>query len=136
MRRQRSGMGLILATMGIAFALALWPLPEYLTPFRPNWMALAPLPITATRLPARSTAVSQRAEWKAGPAKLSRPSISGSLGRLSWPQAVTKASAVRREPSAREIDQMPAVSSLAAPTTSAPRRMWPASSCRSTTPSM
>ncbi len=41
MRRQRSGMGLILATMGIAFALALWPLPEYLTPFRPNWMALA-----------------------------------------------------------------------------------------------
>ena len=41
MSRQRSGMGLILATMGIAFALALWPLPEYLTPFRPNWMALA-----------------------------------------------------------------------------------------------
>lgn len=41
MSRQRSGMGLILATMGIAFALALWPLPEYLTPFRPNWVALA-----------------------------------------------------------------------------------------------
>lgn len=40
MSRQRNGMGLILATMAIAFALALWPLPEYLAAFRPNWLAL------------------------------------------------------------------------------------------------
>ena len=42
-----------------------------------NWKALAPVPITATRLPVRSTSWRQRAEWKAGPAKLSQPGMSG-----------------------------------------------------------
>lgn len=40
MSRQRGGMGLILVTLAIAFALSLWPLPDYLAPFRPNWLAL------------------------------------------------------------------------------------------------
>ena len=40
MSRQRNGMGLILVTMAVAFVLALWPLPDYLAPFRPNWLAL------------------------------------------------------------------------------------------------
>lgn len=40
MSRQRSGMGVILASFAIAFVLVLWPLPEYLAPFRPNWLAL------------------------------------------------------------------------------------------------
>ena len=35
-----------------------------------NWIAEAPVPMTATRLPARSCAWSQRAEWKALPSKV------------------------------------------------------------------
>ena len=38
------------------------------------------MPITATRLPVRSTEWSQRAEWKSAPSKVSMPSISGSRG--------------------------------------------------------
>ena len=56
-----------------------------------NWAALQPVPITPTRLPVRSTEWSQRAEWNAGPANESRPSIFGSCGRLSWPTALITA---------------------------------------------
>ena len=49
--------------------------------------------MTATRLPLRSTSWRHSAEWKAGPAKLPMPSISGNRGRLSWPTAVTTAEA-------------------------------------------
>ena len=45
-----------------------------------NWTALAPVPITATRLPARSYSWSQRAEWKLAPANSSRPSTDGIAG--------------------------------------------------------
>ena len=50
--------------------------------------------MTPTRLPVRSTEWSQRAEWNAGPAKDSRPSIFGSCGRFSWPTALITALAV------------------------------------------
>ncbi len=39
MSRQH-GSNLILATILSAFALALWPVPDYLAAFRPNWLAL------------------------------------------------------------------------------------------------
>ena len=32
-----------------------------------------------------------RAEWKAGPLKLSRPGMSGIVGRFNWPTALTNA---------------------------------------------
>ena len=51
-----------------------------------NWKALAPVPITAMRLPASSTSARQRAEWKAGPANVSSPSMSGSRGQLNRPR--------------------------------------------------
>ena len=44
------------------------------------WIAEAPVPITATRLPARSASWSQRAEWNTSPWKESMPSMSGSRG--------------------------------------------------------
>ena len=56
-----------------------------------NCTALAPVPITATRLPCRSTSWSHRAEWNVGPANESRPSMSGKSGRLSWPTALMTA---------------------------------------------
>ena len=56
-----------------------------------NWAALQPVPMTPTRLPVRSTSWSQRAEWNAGPANDSRPSIFGSWGRFSWPTALMTA---------------------------------------------
>ena len=40
MSRQRNGGGIVLGTVLVAFALALWPLPENLGLFRPNWLAL------------------------------------------------------------------------------------------------
>ena len=57
-----------------------------------NWMALAPVPSTATRLPRRSTEWSHSAEWKAGPWKVPSPGSSGIEGRDSWPTAVTSTS--------------------------------------------
>ena len=40
MSRQRGGTGLLWASLLMAFALALWPLPDYLAVLRPNWLAL------------------------------------------------------------------------------------------------
>lgn len=40
MSRQSSSAGLILASLLLAFALALWPLPDYLGVFRPQLLAL------------------------------------------------------------------------------------------------
>ena len=53
-----------------------------------SWMAVAPVPITATRLPVRSMGSwGQWKEWKAGPSKLSMPSILGRVGVDSTPTA-------------------------------------------------
>ncbi len=54
------------------------------------------MPITATRLPRRSTSWSQRAEWKSAPPKSSMPSMSGSRGSESPPAATTSVRAVTR----------------------------------------
>ncbi len=48
-----------------------------------NWIALAPVPSTAIRLPFRSVEWSHCAEWKAGPSKLLVPGMSGIAGRES-----------------------------------------------------
>jgi hypothetical protein len=57
------------------------------------WIALQPVPMTATRLPVRSTSWRHRAVWKAGPSNCSSPGIGGTDGTDSWPQAVTSTSA-------------------------------------------
>ena len=53
------------------------------------WMAEAPVPMTATRLPVRSASWFQRAEWKISPLKSSMPLMSGSEGSHSAPTAET-----------------------------------------------
>ena len=53
------------------------------------WIADAPVPTLATRLPVRSTLWSQRAEWNSSPWNVSSPSISGSLGSESPPAPTT-----------------------------------------------
>ena len=58
-----------------------------------TWIALHPVPTTATRLPRRSTSWRHSAVWKAGPAKLSRPGRGGTAGTDNCPQAVTSTSA-------------------------------------------
>ncbi len=45
-----------------------------------NWIALAPVPITATRLPAKSKSWSHSAEWKLAPLKSSSPGTSAYEG--------------------------------------------------------
>src|SRR4051812_30489027 len=56
-----------------------------------NCTALAPVPMTATRLPRRSRSWSHRAEWNEGPVNDSRPGMFGYDGRFSWPTALTTA---------------------------------------------
>ena len=52
--------------------------------------AVAPVPITATRLPARSAASSHFAVWMTSPAKSCTPSMSGSRGWERKPVAVSR----------------------------------------------
>ena len=47
------------------------------------------MPIEATRLPFSTASWSQRAEWKTGPSKRSRPGMSGSFGSVSGPSPAT-----------------------------------------------
>ena len=50
-----------------------------------TWIALQPVPTTATRLPARSTSWRHRAVWKAGPSKLSSPAKRRHRGHRELP---------------------------------------------------
>ena len=92
-----------------------------------SWKALAPVPITATRLPASACWCCHAAEWKAGPANDSRPGMSGRRGRLSWPTALISAlaSSVSSPPSRERMRtvQRAAASSQRAAITSVPKRM-------------
>ena len=92
------------------------------------WKPLAPAPIMATLCPERSTEWSHRAEWKEGPAQVSRPGMSGMWGRLSWPTAeiTARASRVDSVPSPARVRtvQVPVRSSQAAPRTSVLHRTW------------
>lgn len=76
---------------------------------------------------------SQRAEWKVVPAKVSRPGMSGSLGSLSVPVAVTSTLAVS-SPRLVRTRQRCASGSQLAPSSSVPRligmRSSAATSCR------
>jgi hypothetical protein len=75
--------------------------PGLLDDVREDWIALAPVPTTATRRPVRSWSCRQAAEWNAVPAKSSRPVSSGTAGRLSCPHAVISTSHSALPPSAR-----------------------------------
>ncbi len=56
--------------------------------------ALAPEPTTAMDLPAGSNEWSHCAEWNEVPVNESMPSMLGSVGRESWPTALTRMSTV------------------------------------------
>ena len=83
-----------------------WSTPPAAATGGTNWMALAPEPITATCRPVRSTEWSQRAECHDGPANVSIPSMSGTWGRLSWPQANTtvSTSSSSSPPAVRQVE--------------------------------
>ena len=59
-----------------------------------NWIAEAPVPITATLRPVRSRSWFQAAEWKTSPSKDSSPGSSGVLGTARMPAPHTSTSAV------------------------------------------
>jgi hypothetical protein len=96
------------------------------------WIAEAPVPIEATRLPSSSASWSQRAEWKTGPGKSSRPGISGIFGSVSGPMPATSTRALRvpsdvssSQWSSRQVADSTAVFSLTwrrTPKSSATRR--------------
>ena len=97
-----------------------------------NWIAEAPVPITATRSPARSWSWSQRAEWKVVPAKLSRPGRSGTSGSDSGPWAVISTSALSG-PCEVSISQRAWDSSHSADCSSVSNRMCPTTPKRAAT---
>ena len=88
-----------------------------------TWTAEAPVPITATRRPARGTEWSQRAVWKTGPAKSSIPSISGSRGSHSAPTPRTRTLA-SYSPAVVLTAHRPRVSSKRAAVTSTPNLIF------------
>jgi hypothetical protein len=55
-----------------------------------NWMAEAPVPMTATRSPVRSWSWRQREEWNVVPANRSSPGRSGTDGSDKAPVALTR----------------------------------------------
>jgi hypothetical protein len=71
-----------------------WSLPTLGWISGTNWIAEAPVPITATRSPVRSCSQSHWAEWNAVPSKLSSPGTSGNDGSDSGPWAAIRTSAV------------------------------------------
>ena len=55
------------------------------------WTPVAPVPITATRLPVKSTgSLGKRAVWQERPLKSSTPGIVGMVGAERGPMAVTR----------------------------------------------
>ncbi len=76
------------------------------------WIAEDPVPITATRLPVKSTpSCGHQPVWYVSPRKLSRPSISGSLAADRQPVAITTNRASIRPPVSVSTSQRSAVSS-------------------------
>ena len=100
-----------------------------------TWTAEAPVPTTATRLPARLSPGGHRDVWNRGPANVASPGTSGALGSASTPGAATTTSAVQ---SPREVAtrQTAAPSSQASRRTSWPSRRWGRTPNPSTTRSM
>jgi hypothetical protein len=101
-----------------------------------NCTALAALPITPTRSPARSWSQSQRAEWNLVPANESRPGMSGQLSSLNMPRPATTTSNSKVSPGAVSTRQTARASSHTADVTSVSKRMRSRNANRSTTSSM
>ena len=91
--------------------------------FGTNWIADGPVPITATRRPARSCSWSQSIEWNRRPANDSRPGSSGVIGLPKGPVAETSTSAAIR-PAEVSNSQRRLPSSQRASLTSVSYEMW------------
>jgi hypothetical protein len=96
------------------------------------WIAEAPVPIDATRLPRRSSEWSQRAECTVGPVNVSSPGKSGIFGSTSGPVPEIRTFAVMG-PTDVSIRQRRASSSHAASSTSVFNRIFDRTPKRSTT---
>jgi hypothetical protein len=97
-----------------------------------NCTAEAPVPMTATRSPARAWLWSQCSEWKLAPAKRSRPGMSGTIGVPKGPVADTSTRAVR-VPRLVSSTQCPASSSQRASRSSVPNRTRSGTPCSAAT---
>jgi hypothetical protein len=86
-------------------------------------MALAPVPMTATRRPVRAWSWFQFAVWNVVPANVSRPGRSGIAGSLSGPGAAMTTSAVY-SPRSVVTCQWLATSSQRASVTAQSVSMW------------
>ena len=82
-----------------------------------TWTAEAPVPMIATRLPVRSWLWSQRAVCIVRPAKDSTPSMSGRLGMVSAPLALTRNRAQTVSPESSSTRHRSASASNVAPST-------------------
>ena len=91
--------------------------------------AVAPDPISATRLPVRSSPWSQRAVWNALPSKRSRPGSSGDHGSLRRPGAVTSTRAASGSPEVSSSQCWRSATQVA-PSSSQLRRVWRSTSNR------
>nr|WP_304504652.1 hypothetical protein [Blastococcus sp. TML/M2B] len=89
-----------------------------------DWMPEEPVPMTATRLPVKSTpSCGQRLVRCTSPRKRSAPSMSGCLGTDRQPVAMTWKRLVTVSPPEVRTRQRPAASSQAASSTRVPKVM-------------
>ena len=77
-----------------------------------TWTPLEPVPMTATRMPVKSTGSDGHSPvWYDSPRKSSRPGTSGKKGTESTPVAATKQRAPKSAPSPITTDHVPELSS-------------------------
>ena len=99
-----------------------------------DWTPDEPVPITATRLPVKSTpSCGQRVVEYTSPRKRSTPSMSGIFGSDRQPVAITKKRQRISSPRSVRIRQREASSSQAAFSTRVEKRMSRRRSCLSAT---
>ena len=102
------------------------------------WNPLAPAPIMATRLPARSTRGPSGPSGTPARRSVSCPGMSGMWGRFSWPDRRDDRPGHQRRPRCRRRpgsapSRWPSSSSQTAPSTSVSQRTWGSMPCLSIT---
>ena len=108
--------------LGLRWKTVRWPAVSATTGI--SCTAVAPVPMTPTRLPARSSGSRGQSEvWKDGPRNASMPSIFGICGMDSGPTAVMSQRALARCPSSASTSHASAASSQLARTIRVSKRI-------------
>ena len=125
-KRRRTAPGISKSSLGVTKIGVRWKTVRWAARFASSgtsWTDVAPVPMTATRLPSRSAESSHFAVCTTVPANSSTPSMSGTRGCERKPVAVMRYDARTGSPSATETSHTWSASSHRAPSTTVSKRM-------------